>query len=265
MKNVLRYYNGKDFYKEYNDEDIKRLIEKTLKGNIVSRNSLVLSNIGLVINIAKCYTFFGIPFEDLIQEGILGLMKAIDRFDINKGIKLSTYATWWIRQYISYKIKRKCDPIKPPELLIEVVSYLHKNYSLPLSEENIEEIIEKKKISKGYLQEALELLETPILKLEVNNITDIEMEEKEENPTKSISSDVYFKKNMLEEINNLGEKDRDIIKFSFGIECYRPYTPKEIGKYLGMRTDQVTQRKGILLKRLKNNKSIKDIKKELDE
>ena len=222
--------------------------EKIIKLGKEASDRLIEANLRLVVSIAKKYTYHNISFMDLIQEGNMGLMKAVDRFDVEMGFKFSTYATWWIRQSISRSISNQSKTIRIPVHVYDTLSRIKKIRQNYVNEHCIEPDIETLSKISGIPMPTLRLmnlyaddtvsLDTPIgdgSSTLFDSTKDTNNPNPEEyNQLKELEEYVY---NIL---NELDERERDIIKMRFGIESEEK-TLGEIGQVLGITRERVRQ------------------------
>ncbi len=231
-----------------NDGAEKKLWKAVMEGE-TAKELLVKSNLRLVVSIAKHYQNQGLQLIDLIQEGNLGLMKAVEKFDYSKGFRLSTYATWWIRQAILRAIADQGRTIRIPSHMVDMVNRLNKvSYQLEqkLSREpTIDEIAENMKCTS---EKVLELrlistvttsLESPVKQNEGYAL--IEMLETGANDTDSITDKSLLDQALEEALSTLTPREREIIRLKFGLDDGRIRTLEEIGKLFNISRERVRQ------------------------
>ena len=251
-------------------EEEKELAKRAAQGDEEARERLIRSNLRLVFSIAKKY--YGrskkLSFMDLIQEGTLGLIKAIDRFDWKKGFKLSTYATWWIRQAITRAMADHARTVRLPVHIIEQLYRLNKAKK-KLTEElgrepTPEELAQECKIPERKLHKLLKLtfdvtsLEKPIGEGETE-LKELIKDERSYSPEKEAGLEVLRQK-LLEAIEDLPPKEKRIIMLRYGLEDGVMHTLEEIGKIFGITRERVRQLEIKALERLKNHGIILEIK-----
>ncbi|MBU1627164.1 RNA polymerase sigma factor RpoD/SigA [bacterium] len=225
-------------------------IEKKRKTYYLSYQKLVKSNLRLVVNISKRYSNRGIPLMDLIQEGNIGLMRALDKFEYHRGFKLSTYASWWVRQAILRFISDQCRTIRIPDNVIELY-HKYTNFSRDYFQQNgekpnIEKISEKLNIPSFRLSEALDMfkftlsLDSPISDGSNDLIIDIFPDKKTERPDEYLE-----KKNLNYVVNtflkNLTKQERIIIQMRFGLGKKKNHTLEEIGTLMSLSRERIRQ------------------------
>jgi RNA polymerase primary sigma factor len=234
---------------------------------IVARNELIIRNLRLVINIAKHYIGKGLSLLDLIQEGNIGLMKAIDKFDYKKGFKFSTYATWWIRQAITRALIDQTKTIRVPVHMMELYNKVSKASRELISylgrEPSTEEIAERLGVPAKKVADVYRAVQKPIaLQTIIGNEATLE-EFIHDNNSSSPYSDVEKKKifeQILQILNTLTPREEKVIRMRFGIGVDRNYTLEEVGRHLSITRERVRQIEGNALKKLKHPKRLRKLK-----
>ena len=246
----------------------KKLLSHIDKQGQDAKHRLSESNLRLVASIAKRFVGRGLPFLDLIQEGNMGLMKAVDRFDFTKGFKFSTYATWWIRQAISRALADHARTIRIPVHMVETINKFNKvrkELTTTLGREpKLKEIAEAMEIP---YQKAVEIEEyshdTTSLDISVNEDGDTSMGELI-GDDKAISPEAAAAQSMLREhieeaLSELSQKEQDVLRLRFGLNDGRERTLDEIGKQFGVTRERIRQIEAKALKKLRSPKHRKKL------
>ncbi|MEO0138664.1 MAG: sigma-70 family RNA polymerase sigma factor [candidate division WOR-3 bacterium] len=226
-----------------------------------ARNTLAEGNVRLVISEAKRYMNRGLDFGDLIQEGNLGLLKAIDKYDWKKGFKFSTYATWWIRQAITRAVADHSRTIRIPIHMIETITKINKAQKVLLQEKgrppSIEELAEYLEMPISKVERALSVakepisMDKPVGKDEDTSLGEIIYDEK------TLSAEEELKIESLRErlrkaLNMLSPRERKVIELRFGLDGKKPRTLEEVGQELGLTRERVRQLETQALEKLRN-------------
>ncbi len=251
----------------YEEENI--LAEKMLKGDKEAKKQLIESNLRLVVSIAKKYIGRGMHFLDLIQEGNLGLIKAVDKFDQSKGFKFSTYATWWIRQAITRAIADQARTIRIPVHMVETINKLirtsrHLLQTLgrePTPEEVAQELempVEKVREVMKVAQEPISL-ETPVGEEDESNLGNFIPDEDAPSPSEQ-AADVLLREHIEEVMETLTPREAKVLKLRFGLQDGRMRTLEEVGREFDVTRERIRQIEAKALRKLRHPSRSKRLK-----
>lgn len=261
-KRISRGHQAQREISRYNGQDMERRreLEALIQAGGVARDSLIKSNTRLVVSIARKYIGRGVPFLDLIQEGNLGLMKAVEKFEYQRGFRFSTYATWWIRQSIIRAIADQGRTIRVP---VHMVDRLRQIYKASREMEQTlgrtptaQELAVRLNLDSAKLRWMLQVSQPPIsLETPVGDEEDSELGMYVEDDSSPSPAQIAYE-NMLRErvdevLATLSPREARILRLRFGLGQDRPYTLEEVGQKFGLTRERIRQIEGKALRRLR--------------
>ena len=242
------------------DEEIE-YAQKVLNGDEEAKQKLIESNLRLVVSIAKKHTNRGLKMLDLIQEGNMGLMKAVEKFEYEKGFKFSTYATWWIRQAITRAIADQGRTIRIPVHMIETINKIKKESRIILQETGkeptAEELSKKLEIPVDKVKNILEMnqdpisLETPVGSEEDSEMGDFVEDDKFLNPYDATTR-VLLKEQLDEILKTLNEREEMVLRYRYGLDDGSQKTLEEVGKIFNVTRERIRQIEVKALRKLRH-------------
>lgn len=251
-------------------EEELELAKRKSSGDNYAKERLIESNLRLVVSIAKRYTGRGMSFLDLVQEGNLGLIKGVEKFDYEKGYKLSTYATWWIRQSVTRALADQARTIRVPVHMVETInkmSKMQRKLTLELGyEPTTTELAEALNMSEDKVIEIMQIarepasLETPIGEEDDSNLGDFVADNNAVTPEGNIES-VMLREHIDTLLQDLKEREKQVIVLRFGLLDGHPRTLEEVGKEFNVTRERIRQIEAKALRKLRNpvrSKKIKD-------
>ena len=251
-------------------EEEYSLAMKKQEGDEYAKQRLIEANLRLVVSIAKRYTGRGMSFLDLVQEGNLGLIKGVEKFDPEKGFKLSTYATWWIRQSVTRALADQARTIRVPVHMVETInkmSKMQRKLTLELGyEPSVKELAEHLDMTEEKVQEIMQIarepasLETPIGEEDDSNLGDFVADANVLSPEGNVES-VMLREHIDSLLDDLKERERQVIVLRFGLEDGHPRPLEEVGREFNVTRERIRQIEAKALRKLRNpvrSKRIRD-------
>jgi RNA polymerase primary sigma factor len=245
------------------------LAKKIEVGDILSKQKLIESNLRLVVSIAKKYTGHSLSFLDLVQEGNVGLIRAVEKYDYRRGFRFSTYASWWIRQAVTRALADQSRVIRVPVHMVESINKIQRAerqlYQILGREPTHEEISKRLEMPVKKVREYLKVsqepisLETPLGSDKDNRLGDFVEDKRVSSPEESVIEE-HFKEELYRQLDTLTPREREILRLRFGLENIRPHTLEDVGKIFNVTRERIRQIEAKAIKRLRT-----DMKAKLDE
>ena len=251
------------------NEEEKELAIAVENGDLEAKQRLAEANLRLVVSIANRYVGRGMQFLDLIQEGNMGLMKAVDKFDYSKGFKFSTYATWWIRQAITRAIADQARTIRIPVHMVETINKLvreQRNLLQELGQDPTpEQIAERMEMTPDKVREILKIaqepvsLETPIGEEDDSHLGDFIEDEVIENPV-DYTTRVVLREQLDEVLDTLTDREENVLRLRFGLDDGKMRTLEDVGKVFNVTRERIRQIEAKALRKLRHPSRSKQLK-----
>jgi RNA polymerase primary sigma factor len=254
--------------------DERRRLQRAVRDGDLATSELIQANLRLVVSIAKRYVGRGMQLLDLIQEGNLGLMRAVQKFDYTKGFKFSTYATWWIRQAITRAIADQARTIRIPVHMVESINKVHRIQRQMLMElerePTVEELAERADLTPARVREIQQIsmdplsLDSPLGEEDDSNLSDFIKDTNADAPA-DVATRKLLNQAVLEALDELNDREREVMRLRFGLEDGQARTLEQVGQEFGVTRERIRQIESKTLAKLRHPHRSQKLRDYLDE
>ncbi|HRW36910.1 MAG TPA: RNA polymerase sigma factor RpoD [Aquihabitans sp.] len=255
------------------DRVARRKLERTARDGERAKSDLIQANLRLVVSIAKRYVGRGMHLLDLIQEGNLGLMRAVEKFDYTKGFKFSTYATWWIRQAITRAIADQARTIRIPVHMVESINKVHRIQRQMMQElerePTIEELARKVDMTPERVREIMRIsqdplsLDSPVGETDDSQLSDFIEDTQADAPAEMAARNMLGKA-VVEALSELSDREKEVVRLRFGLDDGQARTLEEVGREFGVTRERIRQIEAKTLAKLRNPNRSQKLRDYLD-